>query len=180
MVELNATDAFAGALPMTYGTVTVAALDLGAMTSLSPFGDASDLSGALEKAHGVTLPGPGESTVAGDVRCIWFGRGEVLLTGVPPSAELARHAAVVDQSDGWAVVSVEGADAVDVLARLVPLDLRDKAFPLGATARSQVLHMHGSITKRAADSFMIMVFRSMAGTLVHDLKQAMAAVASRR
>jgi sarcosine oxidase subunit gamma len=39
--------------------------------------------------------------------------------------------------------------------------------------------MTASITRTGAESFLILVFRSMAATLVHDLKQAMAAVASR-
>jgi heterotetrameric sarcosine oxidase gamma subunit len=77
-------------------------------------------------------------------------------------------------------VSLKGAGAVDVLARLVPLDLREGHFKRGHTARSQVMHMQASVTRLASDEFMIMVFRSMAGTLVHDMKQAMAAVASRR
>jgi len=36
--------------------------------------------------------------------------------------------AVVDQSDGWAALRVTGAGAVDVLARLVPVDLRPQVF----------------------------------------------------
>ena len=72
-----------------------------------------------------------------------------------------------------------GDNAVDVLARLVPVDLRDAAMKRGHSIRTQVLHMSASVTKLGTDHFQIMVFRSMAGTLVHDLKRAMAAVASR-
>jgi sarcosine oxidase subunit gamma len=39
--------------------------------------------------------------------------------------------------------------------------------------------MMASITRIGAQSFQIMVFRSMARTLVHDLKTAMEAVAAR-
>ena len=62
---------------------------------------------------------------------------------------------------------------------LVPVDLRDTAMKRGHSIRTQVVHMNASVLKLGADHFQIMVFRSMAGTLVHDLKRAMAAVASR-
>lgn len=164
---------------MTIGSVSVEEVAAGPMTSLCAFGDASALAAALEAAHGVKWPAPGETSTKGDVRCIWFGRGEALLMGAQPSAKLATHGAVVDQSDAWAVVDLQGAGAVDVLARLVPVDFRDAVFDVGQTARSQIVHMNASITKIAANRFQLMVYRSMAGTLVHDLKQAMAAVAAR-
>ena len=88
-------------------------------------------------------------------------------------------AALVDQSDAWAVVRLEGEGAEDVLARLVPVDLRLVSFPMGATARSKIGHMSGSVTRVGEDAFWLMVFRSMAETLVHDLKSAMEAVAAR-
>lgn len=179
MVELREASAFGGLLPVTFGNVTVEEVPSEQMTSLSSFGDASDLSAALKSAHGMKLPKTGHSTAKGVVHCIWFGRGEVLLIGTAPDAELGNHAAIVDQSDAWAVVTLSGAGAVDVLARLVPIDLRTGGFKKGQTARTQLGHMNASITRTGADAFKIMVFRSMAGTLVHDLKRAMAAVASR-
>ena len=102
-----------------------------------------------------------------------------MLIGPEPDGALAKHGAVVDQSDAWAVVSAKGPAVVDVLARLVPVDLRDGAMKRGHSIRTQVVHMNASVLKLGTDHFQIMVFRSMAGTLVHDLKGAMAAVASR-
>lgn len=179
MVELREKSPCAELLPVTLGTVTAEENAVGPIASLSPFGDASGLAAALQEAHGVALPGVGETTVKGDLRCIWFGMREVLLMGVVPDPALRAGAAVVDQSDAWAVVDLHGRGAVDVLARLVPLDLRESAFAVGRTARTQVVHMSASITRVEKDCFRIMVFRSMAGTLVHDLAQAMAGVASR-
>ncbi|KIN63982.1 Sarcosine oxidase, gamma subunit family protein [Sulfitobacter noctilucicola] len=180
MVELTQKTPCAGLLPVTYGDVTLEEVNLGPITSLSAFDDLSKMAAALKKAHGLSWPKPQESHLKDDVRCLWFGRKEVLLTGVAPDESLRKHGAVVDQSDAWAVVSVNGEGTTDVLARLVPVDLRDSAMPVGATVRSQVQHMQGSITKLASDEFIVMVFRSMATTLVHDMKQAMAAVATRK
>lgn len=179
MVELTEKSPCAGLLPVHIGTVTAEEIDAGRLSSLSAHGDPDELSAALEKAHGMALPKPNRSTGKEGARCLWFGRGEALLMGPAPEAALADHGAVVDQSDAWAVVTLHGEGAVDVLARLVPVDLRDSVFKRGHTLRSQVFHMNASITKLGPDRFMIMVFRSMAGTLVHDLKAAMAAVAAR-
>ena len=98
---------------------------------------------------------------------------------ITPDPTLAGHAAMVDQSDGWAVLRLEGAGAAEVLARLVPLDLRAPQFRRGHTARTELQHMMASLTRLGPDAFLIMVFRSMARTLVHDLTSAMEAVAAR-
>ena len=180
MVDLKALSPCDGLLPLHIGTTKVVEADLGSLSSLSPFGDASLLSEALQQAHQLALPKPRRSTGKGDVRCIWFGRDEVLLAGPAPHSDLAKHAAVVDQSDAWAAVSLSGEAADDVLARLVPVDLRIRHFKRGHTARTMVQHMTASVTRTGDNSFLILVFRSMAGTLVHDLKSAMEAVAARR
>lgn len=178
MVELRAQSAAAGLLPLSIGTVSVEEVDPGVLTSIAPH-DADKLSAALEKAHGMALPGPLRATGKEGNRCIWFGHREVLLAGPAPDKTLGKHAAVVDQSDGWTCVTLSGAGSVDVLARLVPVDLREGTFKRGHTVRAPIQHMTGSITRIGADRFLILVFRSMAGTLVHDLKTAMEAVTAR-
>ena len=40
--------------------------------------------------------------------------------------------------DGWACVRLDGSAAEDVLARLVPVDLRGSVFKRGHTARAQL------------------------------------------
>ncbi|MGJ8544879.1 MAG: sarcosine oxidase subunit gamma [Sulfitobacter sp.] len=179
MVELKAKTPCAGLLPLGIGAARLVEVDPGHLTSLQPLGAAAGLSGALHAAHGMEYPEPGRSTGKTGARCIWFGRGEALLMGPAPDAGLAAHGAVVDQSDAWAVVTLSGAGAVDVLARLMPLDLRAHVFKEGYTARTQLVHMACSVTRVGPESFMIAVFRSMAGTLVHDLRGAMQAVAAR-
>lgn len=179
MVELKALNPIERKLPLSIGGALLEALDLGALTSLSPLADPAALSEALEAAHGVELPKPGLSTGGDDVRCLWFGRAEFLLLGPVPNDALAQNGVVVDLSDAWCAVSLSGAASENVLARLIPLDLRSRAFPVGATARTQLQHMNVSITRVGVDRFMILAFRSMAATLVHDLKNAMEGVAAR-
>ena len=74
---------------------------------------------------------------------------------------------------------IQGPGAEDVLARLVPLDLRFAAFPEGAVARSGLNHMPMLLLREAGEAFQIMVFRSMAGSAVHELALAMKAYVAR-
>ncbi len=66
-----------------------------------------------------------------------------------------------------------------VLTRLVPLDLRISGFKINHTARSLLGHLPVSITRTGAQAFEVMVMRSMAASLVHDLQEAMAGLAAR-
>lgn len=100
------------------------------------------------------------------------------MAGPEPDTSLAIHAALSDQSDAWACVELTGPDVEDVLARLVPVDMRSASFKRGQSVRTLIQHMNGSITRIGADRFLVLVFRSMAATLVHDLKEAMESVAA--
>jgi sarcosine oxidase subunit gamma len=180
VVELTASSPCDGLLPVTIGDLTMTEEPLAVITSISPHKSREkDLSAALKVAHGLAFPAPGRSTGKAAARVIWFSQGQALLIGPRPDTGLGEFAAVTDQSDAWAVVRLEGARAADVLARLMPLDLRANVFKRGHTARTELAHMMASLTKVGDKSFQIMVFRSMAQTLVHDLKTAMEGVAAR-
>lgn len=180
MAELIAKSPCDGLLPVEIGGVTLTEEDLGHLTALAPYrGQAKDAAAALKSAHGMVWPGPNRVTGKQGARAIWFGRAHVLLAGPAPDAALAAHAALTDQSDAWACVRLEGAGAEDVLARLVPLDLRAGRFKRGHSAKTQLMHMNVSISRIGEHAFLILAFRSMAKTLVHDLKTAMAGVAAR-
>ncbi|MEM9575915.1 MAG: sarcosine oxidase subunit gamma family protein [Pseudomonadota bacterium] len=180
MVELVATSPCAGVLPKQVGAITLAEADLGVMTTIAPFaGQEAAVSQALKEAHGVGFP-PLDATIQKDgTRVLWFGRDMALLTGQLPDAGLAKFAALTDQSDGWAAIKISGSGVEDVLARLVPVDLRPSAFAEGQTCRTLVGHMAASITRTGKDALLILVFRSMATTLVDELHEAMEAVAAR-
>lgn len=180
MVDLTALTPCSGLLPLRKGDATLSELDPGRITSLMPFpGQGAALSGALETAYGLAFPAPGQVTQAEGVACVWTGRDQAFLMGPDPDPALADHAAMTDQSDAWAVVLLAGDDAEEVLARLVPIDLRPAAFPEGSAARTLCQHMTVSISRRA-EGLQIMCFRSMARTLAHEIADVMASVAGRR
>jgi sarcosine oxidase subunit gamma len=57
--------------------------------------------------------------------------------------------------------------------------LREASFKRGHAARSLIGHMHGSVVRLGEDRFLLMVFRSMAATLVHEVVEAMEIVTAR-
>ncbi len=180
MAELIATSLCDRLLPVTLGGLSLTEEQPGSMWVLAPFkGQEKGLSKALEAAHGMAFPAVNRATGKAGSRAVWFGRDMALLMGPAPDASLAKHAALTDQSDAWAVVRLDGQGAEDVLARLVPVDLRPQVFKRGHTARTELKHMMASVTRIGPQAFQVMVFRSMAKTLVHDLKTAMEAVTAR-
>lgn len=178
--DLTAQSPCAGLLPKTIAGCRLEESIPGCITSLMPYdGQTAALSKALGAAHGMAFPKPNRATGKAGARCLWTGRGQAFLMGPRPDAGLAEFAALTDQSDAWAVVTLDGDAAETVLARLTPLDLRRSRFRRGHTARTLLGHMTGSLTRTGDMAFQIMVFRSMAQTLVHELDTAMSSVAAR-
>ena len=161
VVDLIAKTPCGEMLPIRIGQITLSEVGPGSMTSLAAYnGQGVALSKALKEAHGMTMPNMGKTTGKADARALWFGQGVVLLMGPAPAPILSEHAAVTDQSDAWTVVRLEGEGAVEVLARLTPLDLCVSEFRRGHTARTEVAHMAASVTHIGKNSYQIMVFRS--------------------
>jgi sarcosine oxidase subunit gamma len=129
------------------------------------------------KTLGLAMPAPNTFAEKKGARIVWTGREQAFLIGV--EAPALEGAAVTDQSDGWAVLAISGVAAVDVLARLVPVDLRLAACPVGTVLRTQVSHMNACVLRTGDYAFEIMVFRSMARTAWHEIEAAMQTLAAR-
>lgn len=180
MIELKAKSACAGLLPKHVGDMRLEEVEVGHITSITPLrGHEAAVDEALFATHKLSFPKPNRSTGRAGERLIWSGQGQAFLMGPALAADLGALAAVTDQSDAWAVVRLEGARGADVLARLVPVDLRTQNFKRGHTARTLLGHMTVSITRVGDNSFQIMAFRSMAKTLVHEITTAMESLAAR-
>ncbi|GAA6179300.1 hypothetical protein NBRC116594_07380 [Shimia sp. NS0008-38b] len=180
MVELKSKSPCHGLLPLELGSVSLTEETPAHVSLISVRKGQNALLGDLLSAeHGLSFPTANQSIGTPEARMVWFAQGQAMLFGPKPATNLVTAAMIVDQSDAWAIVRLEGAKAEDVLARLVPVDVRANVFKRGHTARTLLQHMTVSITRVEDCAFQIMAFRSMAGTLVHDLNRAMASVAAR-
>jgi len=181
VAELIAKNVCADVLPLDVGGISLTEVIEEKVTVIAPYkGQHKAVSDLLQQTHGLVLPAVNRTSGKDSGRAIWFSQGQWVVLGPELGPKLAKIAAVVDQSDAWAIVRLEGADAEDVLARLVPVNLRRSAFKRGHTLRSNLYHIMASITRIGNNTFQIMVFRSMAETLVHDLSVAMKSVAARQ
>ncbi len=176
--ELTVRSPASGLLPLTVGTVTLFEDEGQAITSVAPFrGQESAVSDALKAQLGAAWPKPGRSTGKSGSRVVWSGLDQAFVIG--PALSPIPGAALTDQSDAWACLTLEGEGARDVLARVTPLDLRPSAFKQGHAARTELAHMSALLLRTGESRYAIMAFRSMAKTLVHDLHEAMIAIEAR-
>ena len=177
MARLIALGAFGDLLPVQIGAVTCREVLHDCLWSVAPYrGQEAAVWAALQAQHDLPKPAVGLRVVAGDVICHWIGQAQWL---VNRPVDLAGRAAVSDQSDYWVAVALQGAQADQVLARLMPVDLRTGAFGHYATLRSLLGQMPVSVTRLGPQNYEIMVMRSMAASLVADVSRAMRLVAAR-
>jgi heterotetrameric sarcosine oxidase gamma subunit len=177
VAELIAKTPLAGQVRVRHGGVQLSEWALGQVTSLAPFAGQEKAMAAALKPLGLAFPAPNAVSARGDARLVWTGRGQAFLMGAVVPGNWAEIAAVTDQSDGWVGLSLAGAGAADVLARLVPLDFR--AMAAGTCARTSLGHMP-LILIAVEGGFLMMTFRSMARTAWHEVEVAMKMLAARK
>lgn len=161
-----------GVAPVTHAGTTLAEAEMPQMTSIAPYpGQAA----AVAQALGMAFPAPNCVTESDGARLVWAGRDMAFLIGGAVPGGLP--AAVTDQSDGWVALRLSGGQAVDVLARLVPLDLR--AVARGQALRTALNHLPLILIAEGEGAFTLLTFRSMAQTAWHEVEDAMVKVAAR-
>lgn len=178
MPELIAKTALDGQWPLTLIGTTLAAVDLGQMTSVAPFVGQGKAVDKVLKPLGLTFPAPGTTAIKGGVRVVWSGPDQAFLIGAP-APDFGSGAATTDQSGGWSALRLSGAHLADVMARLCPLDFRPAAFPPGRAARAQLGHMNAVFWAEEDGALLILTFRSMARTAWDECAHALTAVAAR-
>lgn len=176
VADLIATSPLAGLLPLTTPGCTLTDATPDRLTIVAPL-RGSGVAEVLREA-GLDWPAP-NCWVAGQGAAIfWAGREAAFLAGPVPEG-LHGLAALTDQGDGWSVLRLTGPDQADVLARLVPLDLRPAAFAPQACARSLLGHMQVLVARHEDGATDLFVMRSMVRTAAHEIGAAMHLVAAR-
>lgn len=163
-----------------HGDCQLAEAALAPLHWIAPYpGKEAALSELMKATHGLSFPAPGETEINGGAEIRWAGRAQALLIGRDdPLPDAAGVAAVTDVSDVYIRMVLSGEATPDVLARLVPIDLRKGAFPPGRTAKSLLGHISAQFTA-VEGGVEIMVMRSFALTAYHEIDTAMVRVAAR-
>ncbi|WP_376986994.1 sarcosine oxidase subunit gamma [Bosea sp. R86505] len=129
---------------------------------------------ALESRYGLSLPTGPAAVSSASHTLLWSGPGQWLLLAASGAgfaedcAGLAGLAAVAEQSDGRAVLSLSGTMVRQTLAKGCMVDLHPRAFPVGMTALTSIAYVNIQLW-RAEDGpegavYEVMVPRSMAGS----------------
>jgi sarcosine oxidase subunit gamma len=179
------TSAWAGiARPVGHGAGVVAtALDnLGLASVHARHGQGKALAAKVKKLTGVVLPNGQQRAENGTIAFVGTGPGAWMAVADQWSlgwaekltADLAGLASVVDQSDGYATLRVEGPAVLDVLAKGVFLDLDPSVFPVGSAAGVSVAHIGCVVWRRGELAFEFLTFRSFAQSFWQWLEESAA------
>jgi heterotetrameric sarcosine oxidase gamma subunit len=170
--ELIAKGPFDGVEPLVMAGLTLAPVEDGPIWSIALLPGGAKAAAKALKPLGLAFPGPGGISEKAGLRLVWTGRDQAFLFGDLP-AGLEGAAVVTDQSGGWAGVTLTGPGAARALGRLVAVDVRLAAFPVGGVVRTGLNHMSAVILRTGEDAFEIRVFRSMARTCWHELAEVL-------
>lgn len=129
---------------------------------------------AIGSRFGLSLPKGPSAVSSASHTLLWAGPGQWLLVAsshagfAEDCAGLAGLAALAEQSDGCAVLSLSGRMARKTLAKGCMVDLHAREFPVGTTALTSIAYI-GIQLWRSQDGpdgavYQIMVPRSMAGS----------------
>jgi heterotetrameric sarcosine oxidase gamma subunit len=131
----------------------------GVFSVLALKGQADAVEAALNALSGVSLRkvGPGEWLVVTAER--GAGLGDI------------AGAMVVDQSHGRSLFRLKGPQAVRILMKGVGVDLPG-GFPIGTSAMMAFQHLTVNLARTGDDAFELIVLRSFAESLHHDLRLA--------
>ncbi|MDQ2089197.1 sarcosine oxidase subunit gamma [Marimonas arenosa] len=144
--------------------------------------DSAAMVKAVKTATDAAVPGQRAITRAGGYAVAWMSPDELLITCDHDKADavvnsLAKSLAgaqflAVNVSDARAVFDVSGAQARDVLAKLMPVDFSRAAFGPDIIRRSRLAQVPAAVWMSADDTFRVVCFRSVARYLFDVLCMA--------
>lgn len=129
----------------------------------------------IDKLFGVALPGRPQCAASAHFQIIGTGPGSWLAVHADEpagwaerlSSDLAAVAAVVDQSSSYAILTIGGARASDLLAKGAFIDLHPDAFPPGAVAVTSIAHMDVILWRLDENlTYRLAIFRSSAESFI--------------
>jgi sarcosine oxidase subunit gamma len=167
------------------GVTAVIRDGVGLATVMARTGASDALTQRVRERLGIELPqGPHRSAAAG-VAFVGMGPGSWLALAERDGddfsarlmSELDGVASVSDQSDGYTMIRLSGANVRDALAKLIPIDVDPRAFQVGDAASTVASHI-GVTVWRLPDGppssplFEVILFRSLTRSFWHALAEA--------
>ncbi len=154
------------------GEVTIREAGLRGMITLRGDLNDSKIKSVCTGLTGVDFPTVGQANCVGEKGLCWMSPDELLI--LVPYAEVndalaqiakilkKKHHLAENVSDARALITVEGAYAREVLAKLAPVDLHPDSFAPGDFRRTHLGQAAAAFWMRDADTFEVICFRSIA------------------
>ncbi|MER8828912.1 sarcosine oxidase subunit gamma [Mesorhizobium sp. M0938] len=149
-------------------------------------GKAADLASAAKARFGMAAPDVPKAVSASDMTLIWSGPDQFLALSKGGkhamdtlSQAFSQSASLSDQSHARALISVSGAKARAMLAKLSSIDLHPAALPVGAGAATSIDHTSVNLWRGGDQTdgqavFNLLVFATFAESLWHTMLGAAA------
>jgi sarcosine oxidase subunit gamma len=148
-----------------------------AIVGIGAYRDRAPLLAALRTAFGLAAPTTPSFVASAGITLGCLAPGRYLATASRNTALFARLtatlstlAALTDQSNLWHHFSLSGPAAAEALTRLVPIDLAEESFPVGALSLTRAGHLNVRLWHLSAGTYELAVSRSYADDLRHDLE----------
>lgn len=182
-MTLTPTSAFSNPNPTPSSAIAIETVDDLMIVAITPHrGRADEVTEVLKNNHGVEAPRKPAASSGGDITLLWAGPDQWLAIAKRVEsrnleselkAALSGLAAVVDHSDGRAVIKVSGQQARNALAKGFSIDLHPRTFNVNGVAITQASHI-GAVIWQTNDepTYMIAVFRSFADSFADWLHHA--------
>ena len=149
-------------------------------------GKAADMAEAAKVRFGVAAPDAPKAVQTSDATLIWSGPDQFFVlskggkhTMGPLGQVFASSASLSDQSHARVLISVSGAKARTMLAKLSSIDLHPDAFPIGTAAATSMDHTSVTLWRDndgpdGQAVFNVLVFATFAESLWHTMLDAAA------
>ena len=138
---------------------------------------------------GLSLPEPGKMINYSKGSIFWVSPAQWFITSnecnpyfdQQLATQLKNIPSVTLQTDGWISLKIKGKASLNVLERLVKLNLNDRYFPTGSATRTGCSHMTIFLQKPPQKNYFIMIgARSYSKSLIHAVNQAAENVLGKR
>lgn len=170
-----------------YGSVTLTEVYDRAMVSIAiARGSADQVTKVLSDVYGVHLPETGHSVVSAhrNARIVGLSPDQLFVIFDPSSeppvdtigTDFAEGAYLVDQSDSWVAVKIEGRQVRDVLERICPINIQADRFLVDQVARTAMEHLGVILIRQSEDAFLMLSPRSSANSFLHVLETSATSV----
>ena len=134
---------------------------------------------AFQNQFGMNLPAPGKIATYRDGHIFWTAPNQWfvatkttdLYAETRLKERLGETAMTTLQTDAWAQIDITGLRIVELVERLVALDLSNEAFPTGSAARTQAHHINLFVLRlpNTEKTYRLLCARSYAQSLFDTL-----------